>query len=250
MRYRDRVITYSISDACHMTKLADVRKALGIIEEKTIISFEEVSGGGEIRYLCSNIAPKPEERDHFVAGEGGPSNIINASVYSVILDGKVSLYRPEKCPDPRIAIHETLHALGFDHNTNPESIMYPVSDCKQEIDNYIINEINSLYSVESRPDLLIESLEADKEGRYLSFEITVANFGVIDSKNSSLVIYSDETPARTLELEGIKTGVRKVLTVENLKLPRSSGRVSFAIETEEEEISKSNNAVELVSTVE
>ena len=124
MRYPDRTISYFISKNCSTKKTSDFLKAASFLEEKTILDFKE-SVKPDILITCSNVAPEPNEQGHFVAGEGGPSQVINTSIYSVILVGKVSLYRSEKCEEPKVALHEILHALGFDHTGNISSIMYP-----------------------------------------------------------------------------------------------------------------------------
>jgi len=248
MRYQSAQISYGIAEECSFSKREAAVNAFAFIADSSILSFEEVENGAEIDVLCSNIAPKPEQEDHFVAGEGGPASIVNSTAYSVILNGQVSLFRAEKCglDKPQIATHEILHALGFDHNNNPESIMYAVSDCFQEIDDYIIEAIADLYEKPSRPDLAIESLVANREGRLLNFDIVIGNFGLVDSVESKLVIYADNEPIREFDLEGIDIGVRKSLSVENLRMPSGTDRVSFSVETDELEINKGNNAVEII----
>ena len=247
MRYSDRTISYNIDNSCSIKKQKDVKESFNTIADNTILSFNEFPDSAEINILCSNIAPKPEEETHFIAGEGGPSDIINASTYSVILTGKVSLFREEKCDTPKIAIHEILHALGFDHTNDPNSIMYSVTSCDQEVDQFIYDKIDSLYSQDSAPDLVIESTSAEQFGRFLTFEITVSNLGLKKSEGAKLVVYHDSDSVKEFDLNTMGIGVKKVISVENLRLPFGSGRVSFVVETEEDEISKNNNAVELIS---
>ena len=244
MRYPDKSISYTIEDACSEKKKDDVVMAFGILQEKTVLSFYQ-SGNGMIRILCSNIAPKPEDEGHFVAGEGGPTEIINTTLYSVILSGKISLYRNEKCPTPNVAIHEILHAFGFDHNNNESSIMYPVTDCSQELDDYIVGEIERLYSADSLPDLLVSKVEANRTGRYLNFEIIVGNYGLKDSVGSSLIISANEENIKEIDLGKVPIGTRKILNVQNLRLPRDSQTVLFQVNTNEEELSKENNVAKL-----
>ena len=245
MRYRGEKINYSISDSCDSSKREDAVEAFSIIDMSSSISFYEVSDNGEIRILCSDVAPKPEEETHFVAGEGGPSEIINASVYSVILVGKVSLYRSEKCSSPQIAIHEVFHALGFDHSNSPSDVMYPVTDCSQKISNKVFESIDELYSVKSAPDLVIEKSNASQSGRFLSFQISVANFGLKDANSVKLTVYADSEEVNSYDLNVVGIGVRKMIKVQNLKLSSGVKRVSFSVETDENEISKSNNVVEM-----
>lgn len=244
MRYKDTRVTYSLEDTCNVKKTQDVLNAFSILSSKTLLKFENVDSNPEIVILCSEVAPDPEEKGHFVAGEGGPSEVINTTSFSVILSGKVSLFRTDKCDEPQIALHEILHALGFDHNGNESSIMYPVTGCDQKLDRYIVDEINRIYSVPSLPDLALEDLEASRVGRYLDFRVTVSNQGLEDSKNSNLVVYVSGEEIETFALNETLIGNKKVYTVENLRVPRESNSITFMVETSEDEISKSNNAIE------
>jgi len=205
----------------------------------------EKSDSGEIEITCSNIAPEAKEENHFIAGEGGPSEIINATKYSVILSGRIALYRPETCPTPQISTHELLHALGFDHNNNPSSIMYPLTDCEQEIDESIIQTINSLYADPPYADLLIETALANKSGGYLNIDVTIANYGLSDVSNSSLILYADDKIVKEFQIGDFKIGTKRFLSATNIKIPRSVSEVQFSIETPEDEISKSNNLVRI-----
>jgi len=245
MRYRDKRISYGISDFCDLAKKNDIDFAFSIIEDKTILEFYKKNDEVEISVLCSNIVPRPDEEGHFVAGEGGPSEIINNSNFAVIFSGKVSLFRKNECQNPNIAIHEILHALGFDHNNNQKSVMYPLTRCDQEVDQYLIDEIDRLYSVESMPDLAIESVTANKTGRYLNFEVSIINFGLQDSESSNLGIYAGAQLVKEFNLESIGIGTRKILSVQNLVVPRGADVLSFEIKTPESELSKENNFVEL-----
>lgn len=241
MRYQNKEISYSISKSCDPQRQLDTKRAFFLISEKTILAFNEVKSGEDISILCSNLAPKPEERGHFVAGEGGPSEIINTSKYAIILSGKVSLFRPNTCKDPNIAIHEVLHALGFDHNTNKKSVMYPVTECDQEIDKYITDEINRLYSIESASDLGIESVNASKTGRYLSFDIVIGNFGIISSTNSSLVVNAEDQLAGDFSLGEIDVGIKKKLFIDNLRIPRDTDSLTFEVINKEKDLDARDN---------
>ena len=246
MRYRQSTITYYVEGACNEKKARDVERAFEILDEKTILSFEKTDlENAEIRILCSEVAPSTEEQGHFVAGEGGPSQVINTSIYSVILVGKVSLYRSEKCEEPKVALHEILHALGFDHNDNPNSIMYPTTSCDQTLDQYIIDRINELYKLEGLPDLAIGNINATKEGRYLSFEIGIFNLGLVEAKNSTLVLNVGEEEIKRFVLGDLEIGIKKILTVQNVRVPRSFDSVKFVLEGPERELNMDNNIVEV-----
>lgn len=245
MRYRDRSISYYVENACSSAKREDAVEAFSILADKTILSFYESSIEPEIRILCSDIAPEPEQEEYFVAGEGGPTKILNNTISSVILEGKVSLYRTDECKSPQIAIHEILHALGFDHNNNEGSILFPITGCDQKIDLYIIEEINRIYSVESLPDLLIEEVSANKTGRYLNFDMIVANLGYKDADDIVLEISSDGKKIREFNLESINIATRKSLNVRNLMIERDADKIMFVVGYGNNEISKTNNRVEM-----
>ncbi len=246
MRYRDRNINYSIADSCDTDRRNDVKKAFSIISEKTILDFYETDEGfGEINILCSNIAPLPDERGHFVAGEGGPSEIINTTNFAVIFSGKVSLFRKNECEVPNVAIHEILHALGFDHNNNEDSIMYPITKCDQKIDDYLVNVINELYKFESYPDLAVEKVNANKTGVYLNFEITVANLGLKNSPSSTLLIYENNELLKDYPLDFIDIGTKKILSVYNMRASRSTKNIVFEIKSIGNDLDIRNNKVEI-----
>lgn len=249
MRYKDKNISYWIEPACGETKTKAIIEALGAISNKTVLTFYLDGKGAEIRYLCSRTSPTPEQESHYIAGEGGPVQIVNASMYSVILIGEVALYRAERCDRPQVAIHETLHALGFNHNPNPKSILYPVTDCKQEIDEYISRDINNIYVTESLPDLAIENVKADKAEGYLSFDITMANIGLEDAEGVKLSVRSDGTRIKEYGMGNIPIGSRKSLKVSGVVMPivLTTNKLVFEISTKDsvKEISSENNRVEL-----
>jgi len=206
MRYPEKRIAYSLDINCNAEKKGDVLEAFYVISSETNLEFYESSSEKGITILCSNVSPKPEQKNYFIAGEGGPTEIVNASKYYIIFASQVSLYRSEKCDNPIVAIHEILHALGFDHTNEKNSIMYPVSDCSQKIDESIKEEINKIYSVPSIPDLAIVELNANKTGRLLNFEISIDNYGLASSDNVSLKVYSSEGSMATSPKHALEAG--------------------------------------------
>jgi hypothetical protein len=240
MRYKDRIISYQISDSCSTGKVSDIERAFNILSDKTILSFYS-SGTGEIQILCSNVAPTSKEKNHFIAGEGGPAEVVNTSYYWVILSGKVSLYRSERCETPQIAIHEILHTLGFEHKINPDSILYPVTSCEQEIDQNIIDEINKLYKVDSLIDLGIEKVNANKQGAYVNFNITIENYGLKDSERSKLTISTEKGAVKDFEVGSLTIGTKREISVQNLRVESNANTLLFTIESSENELSLINN---------
>ena len=246
MRYPDRRISYTISSQCDSKKRNDMINAFTFLSQETVLTFYETNNG-EIIILCSDIAPAPEDKGHFIAGEGGPKEIIETGAYHVIFSGKIALYKDEKCNEPKIALHELLHALGFDHNSNPKSVLYPITSCDEQLDDYVINEINKLYSVDSLPDLAITDAKAEKTGRYLSLTVEISNEGLKDSSKFLLQIYADGKNIKELEVEGIQVGFRKIISVDNLRISSNTQEIDFAVNQIEDskEITNKNNEVEL-----
>ena len=243
MRYSDRAITYKIEKNCDDKKRRDITEAFSILSSKTVLTFASEMNNSQIVFLCSEVASTPEQKTHFIAGEGGPTEIINTTLYYLILSGKVALYRPEKCNETKVALHEILHALGFDHSSNNESIMYPITDCSQKLDQYIINDINEIYKEPPVPDLAIEEIVANRTGRYLSFKITVNNQGLKNAESVNLTILSRDKLIKNFDLEDIPIGTKKLLTATNLRTPYDSEEITFLIEDiyNQKELSYENN---------
>lgn len=248
MRFQSNRISYKIEDRCGSKKLSGVEEAFSIIAAKTILDFYPDDEKAEITVFCSQIAPEAERKGYFVAGEGGPTEVINNSIYGVILSAKVSFFREEKCDSPTIALHEILHALGFDHNNNPSSIMFPTLDCDQTLDDSIVADINRLYSVSSAPDLRFSEVDASKGGRYLNFDIKVINQGLKSADDVSLHVFADDKLVREFDLQRVDIGVSKTLEVDNLKTSRSAHEITFIIDYRDEidEIFENNNKATLV----
>ncbi len=248
MRYKDRVISYRMESTCKLNKWESAQRAFAILSEKTSLKFYNSPENPQIRVFCSEIREESAERKgYFIAGEGGPTEVINSTVYAVILAGKIALYKDETCDEPKIALHEILHALGFDHVNNTGSIMNPVTNCNQHIDQYIVDEIERLYAVNSLPDLTIDRVIGSKNGRYMNFNISIINTGLEDAKNAVLDVYTDGKKEGHYSLGNIEIGTKKTLTVQNLAISWSVEKALFAVSLEsgQEEIRDTNNKLEI-----
>ena len=249
MRFPDRNISYGLGSYCTMNKFENVKKAFDILGQKTNLEFYNRKDNPDIEISCLELAPEEKTlgKKYFIAGEGGPSEVINATIYSVILKGKIGIYREEKCDEPNVAIHEILHALGFDHVNNTGSIMNPISSCSQQIDDYIVATLNKLYAVDSLPDLVIERAAAVKRGGYIDFNITVANYGLRVSRGVKLEVYADGSKADDFDLESIDIGTKKTLNVDNLDVSGGAEKISFFVSSsiDKKEINSENNGVEI-----
>jgi len=244
MRYPDKTITYSLAESCSDVKKRDFRRATEKLEKLTVLDFKEATSG-QIEITCSRVAPKATNEDHFIAGEGGPTEIINSTIYAIITSGQISLYRKEECDTPQVAVHEILHALGFNHNSNKESIMYPVTECEQTVDANIINSINSLYKAPSKGDLVIENIRANKTGKYLNFRAVITNQGLKKITNSSLKLIVDNKIINEYVIGELDLGTKKSLETTNIVIPRDTQEITLIIETEDEEILKTNNKAKI-----
>jgi len=245
MRYPSRNISYSINPKlCTLQKQADMKEALKILENLTVLKFYSVNSDPEINITCnSNIIVN---ENYFVAGEGGPVNITQSGDFNVIRAGRVLLLRNSNCPAPNVAIHELLHALGFDHSKNPNNVMYPITSCRQTIGEDIPALINGLYSYPSYPDLAVENASAVLHGRYIDANVTVINRGLANSNSSVLLISSNGKKLKEIDVKPIPLGNGIMFSFANLLAPFFVNQLNFTIETNSSELQKNNNEAELI----
>ena len=249
LRFNHNDISFNIEESCSDTRSASMREAFQIFEDEMgIISFYEVGvNGADISVGCSDdfIALGG---DFFAAGEGGPVNITNTSNFKTIQKGKIFLYSDQRCEKPLVELHELLHVFGFDHTLDPKNIMYNISRCDQEITQDMIDLINELYSIKPLADARISELAATKRGKYLDFNITVLNEGLLEIEAISLTLLSDDKVIDTIDLEGIGIGFGRTLRATNLKLPSLGiDTIDFVVDYEEivEELDENNNLVQM-----
>ena len=227
MRFTTKDLGYMIESVCSEANKLKIIEGLDEIKSRTIVSFHP-SNDPDIIYECSSKSPTAEEKkNHLVAGAARP-RFVNASRFYIIRQTNVSLYIEESCKRPIVVIHETLHALGFDHVNDKNDIMYPIADCNQQISNYTINEINRLYSIPEQSDLVILKITANTTGRYLNFNISVANLGLKDAENVNLTIFNEKHLIEIFGLDDIGTGQTKLLDVHNLNIPKESVTLTFS----------------------
>ena len=249
MRFSKLPISYSISSQCSEEKAENIDNAVQILEQETNLIFEKLNNEGQILVRCQEISNREiEKQEFFVAGEGGPTEIVNTTLHYVILKGEILLLRESDCTQPLIALHEMLHVLGFDHSQNKMSIMYNVSNCQQKLTKDIINEINRLSSISSLPDLYFSNITATKSGRYLSFEVEIRNRGLATSNSTTIAIYAagdeEEQKIDSFDVNEMDVGDGIFLKVENVRLPsRATDEIKFVIDTENKiaELDEENN---------
>ena len=242
MRYSDSKISYNIYD-CPLQKKNDMEKAFEIISNRSVLRFSSVDDG-EISITCDSKNRIEEEL--FIAGEGGLSKIIKGNKFNVILKGEILLIKDSSCENPNIALHELLHALGFNHSENSNNIMYPISKCKQTIGDDIFVLINELYLTPSQPDLTFENVSAVMRGKYLDVNMSISNDGLKDSMESKIFIYADDKLVKEIELEELKIGYGRIISLSNLFVKQINvNSLDFFIDYNFSELEKNNNRINL-----
>jgi hypothetical protein len=249
LRFNHNMISYFIDDECtDVRKKAMIRAFVLFANKMKVVSFYEVNANADIDVGCSDDYIPIDDR-LFAAGEGGPSRIINTSIFKTIEKGKISLYNDPRCDYPIVEVHELGHVFGFDHSPDPNNIMYNVSDCDQKISDDMVKLINDLYSIEPLPDASIKDVKAIKKGRYLDFNITILNEGLIGIDAISLTIVADGEDVQEVELGEIGIGYGRTLKVTNVKLPSVNvDTIDFVIDKYEDvsELSDDNNIVQMI----
>jgi hypothetical protein len=141
--FEDRNISYYISENCSVEAITRLFDAMKTLSYNTPVKFYNFKEDSELKIECLNSSSKPTD-DLTKISEGGPTLMYN----DTIIESKIVLYNGEEfeCDFPVPEIHELLHALGFDHTTNQESIMYPLASCKQRVDKEIVLLLNKIYT--------------------------------------------------------------------------------------------------------
>lgn len=252
MKFNHNDISYNFDISCLPEKKDRVISALNEISTQVgILSFHETTLNPDISVLCSDLSKEvPTKENYFIAGEGGAKEIIQTGKYNVITEGMILLFSDKKtikCDEPNVELHEIMHVFGFNHTTNPDSLMYPLLEtCSKKIDDAILSELKRLYSEDNLAELYFdtEDLMAVKKGRYLDFNLTVRNAGDIDADRVTYSIYDNGELVETRQIGDIKYGAGIFIHVENLKLiNRDSSEIKFIIDSENKikEFDKKNN---------
>lgn len=244
MRYTNSQISYKIDESCNLKRKDDMTRAFEMLQEKTILRFYPVSSDEEISINCSDEVIV--NKQYFIAGEGGPTEIIRTPNFDVILKGKILLLSDSKCEKPNVALHELLHALGFDHSKNRYNILYNISDCKQILGEDIPATINALYSIPPKADLAFNDVKANMHSRYLDINTTIQNQGLKDAPASRITIYADNKKVKEQSLEEIKVGYEITMLFQNILISQLNVQeITVEIEASFDEIEKSNNKIKL-----
>ena len=252
MRFNHNSLSYKFVSECPQDKIDKMLEAFSIIHQKTaIIFFYETVKTPDIEITCSSELLE-KEKNIFIAGEGGPTKFTNDTIYPLIFQGTILLYKPlyetEDCDEPVVELHELLHVFGFEHLNNSNSIMYPYLSCNQKLDKEFIEYLIELYSIEPKAELKFKEINVTKSGKYLNFNVIVENNGIINASSIILELSSQEK-IQDFDFETIEVGSFKRLSVENLKLPsRSTNNITFTIKTPSPEYYTTNNIVSVYAS--
>jgi hypothetical protein len=242
LRYVDENITYNIMEDCTLQKKADMTLALEILENETMLKFQEVLSNEEISITCSGN--NKISGDFFVAGEGGPTNITKTDNFNVISTGKILLIKESSCSQPNVALHEALHALGFDHSSNTNNIMYNYSRCTHTMGQDIPQLINELYSVPPLVDLALENISATMNGQYMDTNVTIRNHGLKKSKLAKLEIYAGDKLVKEVDVNPMEIGGGRMIVLTSNWIAKSNfDKLKYVIVSTEEELFTENNQV-------
>jgi len=248
MRFNHNNISYYINEYCSQEKIDGLRKAMNIVEEETaIIKFSETSEEeADILVGCYKEAYEKEE-SIFVAGEGGPTRIINSTLYPVITRGKILLYNQTSCEYPVTELHEILHVFGFEHINDSSKIMFPYVDCNQKLNENMIKILIKLYSMPVLAEIYFINASALASDKYLNLSVEMTNVGMKDANNVSLAVYADNSFINDFEIGTIEYGEGRVMHANNLDLPSKNVKIiTIELETPDKEIDKNNNIMEMV----
>lgn len=244
MRFPSSVISYRIDTDCSAEKTVEMEKSFLELPEITVLNFYPVASDEEIYVTCRE--DKEKEGEFFVAGEGGPTNVIAGKNFNVIFKGKITLLRESDCENSNVGTHELLHVLGFVHSLNRYNIMYNVTNCKQTIGEDIPTLINDIYSYPSLSDLTFANVSAVRRGVYFDVNMTIRNEGLKNSEATKVEIYGNEKMIKDFDLEPIEIGEGVRISFGNiLVMQLSISELKIKIISDFEELNKENNNVVL-----
>lgn len=157
MHWTHMPLTYSIANGCDNQK---IEKAINKLQAETnyAVSFKRAEKNADIEITCSylkNCYENKTERRWFwlitteaICEHETGSTKITKIKRNRIMKAKIQLTiikeKQDNCTETEA--HELLHAFGYNHSQNNESIMYPErKGCNEDIDSDIVNDLIKKY---------------------------------------------------------------------------------------------------------
>ncbi len=255
MKFNHNDLSYFIEGGCNQEKTERMIEAFNDLSNRVpLIQFHQASSNPDITVSCSvGEVNVDSDKHYFVAGEGGAKEVIQTKKYNIVTEGVILLYDGQtkltKCNWSNVELHELLHVFGFDHNNNKNSLMYPyLTFCDQKVDDSIIDELNRLYSEKDLPDLYFENVSVVKKGRYLDFNISVKNEGLIKANDVKFSVLDDGELVETRDLDNIDFGAGILVKIQNFKMiHKDPTDIKFVIDYDNniEELDETNNVADI-----
>ncbi|MEI6849863.1 MAG: matrixin family metalloprotease, partial [archaeon] len=264
MRYLSNTIKYSIQSNCPDYKKEAVITSLNNIAKNTILKFVNVNdNSANLKISCQDQIEKDTDGTT-ILGMGKAGEYYTFDDFSVIMTpGTLIIYNVPSdtsgqpvCVLSNTVVHEILHTLGFGHNSDPNSIMYFAASknsdfCRSgNIDQYIIDILNTAYSIPSLPDIVISQPTITKSDNNLYVGFVLYNNGLVDFNGDIKVMVSiGSKTIETFDL-GSRTdfkvghGFKQGSYVASSKIP-SGSEVKLSVITSVKEISLNNNQVSI-----
>lgn len=192
----------------HGTASDDVRYAMESIENQTngVISFVEVNNPSDADMNVSWVSEEQSlEPGTSVIGRGGSDYVIDTGLFNLSDKGYVYLSSHEAYCTSRI-VHEFGHVLGLDHVENEYDVMYYLIHCGRQLSNDAIRTFQNLYKTEPLPELYFYNISAIKTGSNYTISFEVKNAGLINSKNTSVILEGDGKEMQNFVIPEIKPG--------------------------------------------
>lgn len=257
MRFNHNRISYYINPDCGLDKRSNMQEAFRIISvgiSNKVTFYSATEDKADILVGCS-VDSYEKEENIFIAGEGGPTKIINSSM-PVIIRGKVLLYNESRaiCDEPLLEIHELLHVFGYDHIDNDAYVMYPFLDCDQEINPDLLEHMAELYSIEPFAELsfTLDEMAVVKHRHtgkwYTDFNVSIDNTGLINAENSKLKVYANNNLLHTFGkesgIDSIAFGGGERFSAKNIRISSATSSIKFELSTTTKESNIQNNILE------
>ncbi len=239
-RFNSTDISYSISKNCSRSQTVNAVKAFDIINNVTILNFYKKEFNEDIYVEC--LDPNKTIEQNNILAEGGPDKYMEINDIKVIQHGIVKLYDDEDCNKPITVMHEIFHVLSYEHSSDVDDIMYPISYCDQRINDYLIEDIHKTYNGSLYPDLTYQFIFLSPHNNFIDIDVEIINDGYVTAEN--IIFYIDSKSLnRVVDIGIIKSKEGKKIKLRNLAHNEKDLNLILTIDKENKinEINEVNN---------